>query len=77
MPGMLTSWWFFLQEPEIWGWRLSLGIAGLPALIILVGSFILPESPTWLIEKGAHKEAKDASLPPPCPLILYPFCGTV
>ncbi|GAB4813246.1 hypothetical protein N2152v2_000292, partial [Parachlorella kessleri] len=33
-----------------WGWRLSLGLAGLPAMLLLVGGILLPESPNSLIE---------------------------
>lgn len=41
-----------------WGWRLSLGGAMVPALIITVGSLILPETPNSLIERGKQEEAK-------------------
>ena len=30
------------------GWRLSLGLAGVPGLILLIGSLVLPETPvSW------------------------------
>ncbi|KAK8943821.1 Sugar transport protein 8 [Platanthera guangdongensis] len=35
-----------------WGWRLSLGLAGVPAVILGIGSFIITETPTSLIERG-------------------------
>ncbi|XP_031386127.1 sugar transport protein 8-like [Punica granatum] len=38
-----------LQE---YGWRISLGGAAVPAIILLVGSFIIVETPTSLIERG-------------------------
>ncbi|KAH0697180.1 hypothetical protein KY290_014622 [Solanum tuberosum] len=41
-----------------WGWRLSLGGAMVPALIITVGSLFLPETPNSMIERGNHDEAK-------------------
>lgn len=41
-----------------WGWRLSLGGAMVPALIITVGSLILPETPNSMIERGNQDEAK-------------------
>ncbi|KAL6542885.1 Transcription factor stp1 [Orobanche hederae] len=41
-----------------WGWRLSLGGAMVPALIITIGSLILPETPNSLIERGKHDEAR-------------------
>ena len=33
------------------GWRLSLGLAAVPALIMLLGGIMLPESPNSLIER--------------------------
>ncbi|XP_073048139.1 sugar carrier protein C-like [Primulina eburnea] len=41
-----------------WGWRLSLGGAMVPALIITVGSLILPETPNSMIERGRTEEAR-------------------
>ncbi|KAK4485169.1 hypothetical protein RD792_007811 [Penstemon davidsonii] len=41
-----------------WGWRLSLGGAMVPALIITVGSLILPETPNSMIERGRKDEAR-------------------
>ncbi|XP_009761332.1 sugar transport protein 12-like [Nicotiana sylvestris] len=41
-----------------WGWRLSLGGAMVPALIISVGSLLLPETPNSMIERGNNEEAK-------------------
>ncbi|WCJ26169.1 Sugar transport protein 1 [Euphorbia peplus] len=40
------------------GWRLSLGLAIVPAIIIIVGSLILPETPNSLIERGHSDRAK-------------------
>ncbi|GER31658.1 sugar transporter [Striga asiatica] len=41
-----------------WGWRLSLGGAVVPALIITVGSLVLPETPNSMIERGQHDAAR-------------------
>lgn len=41
-----------------WGWRLSLGLAGVPAAILLVGSIVLPETPNSLIERGRLEDGK-------------------
>lgn len=38
------------------GWRISLGLAGTPALFLFIGSLIIPETPSSLIEHG--KEGK-------------------
>lgn len=36
-----------------WGWRLSLGLAAVPAMLLLLGGLVLPESPNSLIERWA------------------------
>ncbi|KAL3851268.1 hypothetical protein ACJIZ3_013150 [Penstemon smallii] len=41
-----------------WGWRLSLGGAMVPALIIVIGSIVLPETPNSMIERGKNEEAR-------------------
>jgi MFS family permease len=42
-----------------WGWRLSLGGAVVPALIMIVSSFCLPDTPNSSIERGHYEEAKE------------------
>ena len=39
------------------GWRLSLGLAAVPALMLLLGGLCLPESPNSLLERGRRDEA--------------------
>ncbi|KAG6498826.1 hypothetical protein ZIOFF_038575 [Zingiber officinale] len=41
-----------------WGWRVSLGLAAVPAIIMSVGAFILPDTPNSLIERGYGEEAR-------------------
>lgn len=43
------------QKLHPWGWRLSLGLAALPAILMTIGGLLLPETPNSLIERG-HKE---------------------
>lgn len=50
--------YFFAKIKGGWGWRLSLGGAVVPALIITIGSLVLPETPNSMIERGRHEEAK-------------------
>lgn len=49
---------YFFAKIDDWGWRLSLGGAMVPALIITIGSLVLPDTPNSLIERGNHEEAK-------------------
>ncbi|KAK9914843.1 hypothetical protein WJX75_001199 [Coccomyxa subellipsoidea] len=35
-----------------WGWRISLGLAGVPASILFLGSLCLPDTPVSLIQRG-------------------------
>lgn len=41
-----------------WGWRLSLGLATVPATLMFVGGLALPETPNSLVEQGRLEEAK-------------------
>lgn len=46
------------QKLETWGWRLSLGLAAVPALMMTVGGILLPETPNSLIESGKKEEGR-------------------
>lgn len=41
-----------------WGWRLSLGLAGIPAVLLTAGALFVVETPNSLIERGRHEEGK-------------------
>lgn len=41
-----------------WGWRLSLGLAAGPALLMTAGGLLLPETPNSLIERGLEEKGK-------------------
>ncbi|KAL4285173.1 hypothetical protein GQ457_16G028830 [Hibiscus cannabinus] len=41
-----------------WGWRLSLGLAGIPALLLTVGALLVVDSPNSLIERGRVEQGK-------------------
>lgn len=42
------------------GWRMSLGLAGIPAVILFLGSIVITETPASLIERGKDRAGKDA-----------------
>lgn len=46
------------QKLETWGWRLSLGLAAAPALMMTVGGILLPETPNSLIERGKKEQGR-------------------
>ncbi|ERN00839.1 hypothetical protein AMTRI_Chr03g140080 [Amborella trichopoda] len=41
-----------------WGWRLSLGLAGIPALLLTIGALIVSETPNSLVERGRLDEGR-------------------
>lgn len=41
-----------------WGWRLSLGLATVPATLMFVGGVFLPETPNSLVEQGKLEEGR-------------------
>lgn len=48
----------FSSLPQYVNWRLMLGLAALPALIVVGGVLAMPESPRWLVMRGRLNEAK-------------------
>lgn len=49
---------YFTSSIRPYGWRLALGGAGVPALILLFGSLLICETPTSLIERNKLEEGK-------------------
>uniref|UniRef100_A0A0E0FHR2 Major facilitator superfamily (MFS) profile domain-containing protein n=1 Tax=Oryza nivara TaxID=4536 RepID=A0A0E0FHR2_ORYNI len=41
-----------------WGWRVSLGLAAVPAVIMAGGSLFLPDTPNSLLSRGKENEAR-------------------
>lgn len=40
------------------GWRVMLGLAAIPSIVMFVGFQYMPESPRWLVMEGRYDEAK-------------------
>lgn len=40
------------------GWRVALGVGGIPALIMTIGAFFIPDTPSSLIQRGKVNEAR-------------------
>ncbi len=47
--------------PHAWIWRATLGLGALPALLILLLRWDLPETSMWLVRQGRFREAKEVS----------------
>ncbi|CAO2035276.1 unnamed protein product, partial [Urochloa humidicola] len=45
-----------------WGWRVSLGLAGAPAIVIFVGALFLTDTPSSLVMRGRPEKARAALL---------------
>ncbi|KAK7311626.1 hypothetical protein RJT34_09883 [Clitoria ternatea] len=43
-----------------WGWRVSLGLAVVPAAIMTVGAFLITDTPSSLVERGKIDQARKA-----------------
>ncbi|KAL9690793.1 hypothetical protein QQ045_011203 [Rhodiola kirilowii] len=41
-----------------WGWRLSLGLATVPAALMFIGGLFLPQTPNSLVEQGRLDEGR-------------------
>ncbi|KAM1034643.1 hypothetical protein ACFX2A_038897 [Malus domestica] len=50
--------YLFAEIKGGWGWRLSLGSVVAPAIMIIIGALVLPETPNTLVERGKNEEAK-------------------
>ncbi|MFT8317316.1 MAG: sugar porter family MFS transporter [Sporolactobacillus sp.] len=57
MLGILLAYLINFAFASIEGWRWMLGLAAVPALIMLIGSSFIPESPSWLLVHGKEERA--------------------
>ena len=56
--GIVMSYLVDYALADIQGWRWMLGLAAVPAAILAVGMFWLPESPRWLVSKNLIDSAR-------------------
>jgi SP family galactose:H+ symporter-like MFS transporter len=56
--GILVSYLVGVAFTPIEGWRYMFGVAVIPAVILGVGMFFLPETPRWLYENGFADRAR-------------------
>ena len=56
--GILLSYIVGVLFEPIEGWRWMFGVALLPALVLGIGMFTLPESPRWLFEHGQRDKSR-------------------
>lgn len=49
---------YFTEKIHPHGWRISLGLAGLPAVLMLIGGILCAETPNSLVEQGRLEEAR-------------------
>ncbi|KAL9247647.1 hypothetical protein vseg_021059 [Gypsophila vaccaria] len=50
----------FAAARSPWGWRLSLGLAVVPALLMTVGALIIPDTPNSLVSRGKLEDARQS-----------------
>ena len=46
------------------GWRVSLALGGVPALLLILGALVLPDTPNSLVARGYADEGRKVSGPP-------------
>ncbi|KAJ1377435.1 Sugar/inositol transporter, partial [Sesbania bispinosa] len=50
----------YVTASHKWGWRLSLGLAIVPATIMTIGAFLISDTPSSLVERGKIEQARQA-----------------
>lgn len=43
-----------------WGWRLSLALAAVPAIVMTIGSVLISDTPSSLVQRGKLEQAKES-----------------
>ncbi|KAI4389195.1 hypothetical protein MLD38_001447 [Melastoma candidum] len=50
----------YATAKHTWGWRLSLGLATVPAFVMTLGALLISDTPSSLVERGRLDQAKRA-----------------
>ncbi|RDX61377.1 Sugar transport protein 5, partial [Mucuna pruriens] len=50
----------YATAKHTWGWRVSLGLAVVPAAVMTVGAFLITDTPSSLVERGKIDQARKA-----------------
>lgn len=50
----------YATAKHTWGWRLSLGLAVVPAALMTIGAFLISDTPSSLVQRGKIEQAKKA-----------------
>ncbi|XP_058781949.1 sugar transport protein 5-like [Vicia villosa] len=50
----------YVTAKHAWGWRLSLGLAVVPAAVMMIGAFFITDTPSSLVERGKIDQARQA-----------------
>ncbi|CAL5079226.1 unnamed protein product [Urochloa decumbens] len=53
---------YFTNDIPGWGWRVSLGLAGAPGTLLVVGTFFVSDTPSSLVLRGRPDQARAALL---------------
>src|SRR5215207_3679644 len=56
--GILVAYLVNAVFAPVGDWRWPLGLAFVPALVLFVGMYLMPETPRWLVSKGREEEAR-------------------
>ncbi|KAL6639550.1 hypothetical protein ACP70R_023280 [Stipagrostis hirtigluma subsp. patula] len=51
---------YFTDRIPVWGWRVSLGLAAVPGIILVVGAFFVSDTPSSLVLRGHREQARAA-----------------
>ncbi|UOQ45148.1 sugar porter family MFS transporter [Halobacillus salinarum] len=57
--GILIAYLVNYAFAPIDGWRWMLGLASVPAILLMIGVLFMPESPRWLIKRNREQDARE------------------